>query len=169
MSHQRPRGRRVSLGGPGEGVFLRRGPPAPVPPLEDQALELPVPPLLPLLARAKPGARTWLALGRGCASRKGSCQLASGMTPRVPRGVGWDQVAQGTGPRSLVPPDHVPQEGTESGTWWVLTSPRTPPHHVPNNIAGCGARCRREGALLPWAECGCGARALGAWHTGRAW
>ena len=82
--------------------------PAPGPPPQDRALGLTVPPPLPLLAKARPGAHTWLALGRVCASRKKCCQclLGSGLRPQVPAGVEWDQVARGTGPRSCGPQAH---------------------------------------------------------------
>lgn len=71
--------------------------------------ELPVPPLLLLLpAKAEPGARTWLALGGGCASRKRRCQhrLAAETAPQVPTGTGWGQVAEGRGPGNVGLPDH---------------------------------------------------------------
>lgn len=90
---------------PGDGSSLKPGPPCPLGHPGGRAPGLPVPPRLPLLAKAKPGAHTWLTLGRGSASRKESCQLspALGTTPHVPAGMGWDQVMQGTGPQAVLP------------------------------------------------------------------
>lgn len=93
-------------------------------PLQDWALELPVPPPLPLLAQARSGARTWLALGRGCASRKSLCQLllASGMTPQVPAGMGGPRWLGGQDPGAAGPQAMCPR-----------LTPRGSLHHLVNN------------------------------------